>query len=79
VVFIPAYLVEELVSASELVSLKDEFERKLLQEGNYPSGEIHGDWSETIKNEFRKWVKEYPKKLTLTQEEIEAYLKRMQP
>ena len=74
VVFIPAHLVEGLVSASEMTGLRDEFERVLLQQGKYPSGEIHGDWSEKIKGEFRAWVAKYPKKLAITTKEIETYL-----
>lgn len=76
VVFIPAYLMEELVSTSVMVGLRDEFERLLLQQGKYPSGQIHGDWSEEIKNEFRAWVAKYPKQLAVTQKDIEAYLKK---
>lgn len=76
VAFIPAHMVQGLVSASELTALRDEFERKLLQEGKYPSGEIHGDWSEKIKNEYRAWFKTYPRELTITEKDIEAYLKR---
>ena len=76
VVFIPAFLVEGLVSASEMTALRDEFERKLLQEGKYPSGEIHGDWSDKIKNEFRAWIAKYPKQLAISQKDIEAYLAR---
>jgi len=76
VVFIPAHLVEALVSANELTGLRDEFERLLLQQAKYPSGEIHGDWSDTIKNEFRAWFARYPKKTTVTPEQLEAYLKR---
>ncbi|MDZ4709019.1 MAG: RraA family protein [Saprospiraceae bacterium] len=76
VVFIPAYLIEELVSNSVMVGLRDEFERLLLQQGKYPSGQIHGDWSEEIKNEFRTWVGKYPKPLAVTQKDIEAYLKK---
>ena len=74
VVFIPAHLVEGLVSASEMTALRDEFERVLLQQGKYPSGEIHGDWSDKIKGEFRTWVAKYPKKLAITTKEIETYL-----
>src|SRR5665647_1355864 len=76
VVFIPAYLVEELVSASEMTALRDEFERLLLQQGKYPSGLIHGEWSDTIKNEFRAWFAKYPKKLAITSKEVEAYLEK---
>jgi regulator of RNase E activity RraA len=74
VAFIPAHLVEGLVKDSELVGLRDEFERYLLQQAKYPGGEIHGDWSDKIKNEFRAWVAKYPKKLAVSQKEIEAYL-----
>ncbi len=74
VAFVPAHMVEELVSASELTALRDEFERVLLQEGKYPGGEIHGDWSDKIKEEFRTWFAKYPKELTVTKEDIEEYL-----
>ncbi|MDT0645366.1 RraA family protein [Zunongwangia sp. F260] len=76
VVFIPAHLVEGLVTASELTGLRDEFERLLLQQGNYPSGEVHGDWSDEIKNEFRAWVADYPRELAVTNDQIEAYLEK---
>src|SRR3954463_2363519 len=74
VVFIPAYLVEELVSASEMTALRDEFEREMLQSGKYVSGEVHGDWADKIKNEFRTWFAKYPKKTAITSKDIEAYL-----
>ena len=76
VVFIPAHLVEELVKSSEMIALRDEFERYLLQQSKYPSGEIHGAWSEKIKNEFRAWISKYPKKLAVTSKDIEEYLKK---
>ena len=76
VVFIPAYLVEELVKESELVGLRDEFERYMLQLGKYPSGQVHGDWADAMKNEFRAWVAKYPKKLAVSPKEIEDYLNK---
>lgn len=76
VVFIPAHLVEGLVSSSEMVALRDEFERVLLQQAKYPSGQIHGKWDDNIKKEFRTWVSKYPKKLAITAKDIEAYLAR---
>jgi regulator of RNase E activity RraA len=76
VVFVPAYLVEELVSSAEMIALRDEFERYMLQQGKHPSGEIHGTWSEQIKTEFRAWVARYPKRLALTSKDIEAYLEK---
>ncbi|WP_018614608.1 RraA family protein [Segetibacter koreensis] len=76
VVFIPAYLIEGLVTASEMTGLRDEFEREMLQSGKYLSGEVHGDWADKIKDEFRAWFKKYPKKTAITSKDIEAYLKK---
>ena len=76
VTFIPAHLVEGLVKDAELVGLRDEFERYLLQQSKYPSGEIHGDWASKIKDEFRAWVAKYPRKLAVSPKEIEDYLNK---
>ena len=76
VVFIPAFLVNELVADAEFVRLRDEFERVLLQQNKYPSGEIHGDWSDKIKDEFRAWLKKYPDKIVISDKQIEDYLKK---
>jgi regulator of RNase E activity RraA len=76
VIFIPPHLIEPLVTASEIVGLRDEFERYLLQLGKYPSGEVHGDWADKIKDEFRAWFAKYPKKTDITSKDIEAYLKK---
>ncbi len=75
-VFIPAHLVEDLVSSSEMTALRDEFERLRLQENKYLAGEIHGDWTDTIKDDFRNWVDNYPKKIAITREDVDAYLAR---
>jgi len=76
VVFIPAYMVEALVKASEMVGLRDEFERYMLQLGKYPSGEVHGDWTDKMKDEFRAWFKKYTKKTAITSKDVEAYLNK---
>jgi regulator of RNase E activity RraA len=75
-VFIPAHLVEDLVTSSEMTALRDEFERVRLQENKYLTGEIHGNWTEVIKEDFRNWVDNYPKKLAITKEDVDAYLTR---
>ncbi len=76
VVFIPAFLVEELAKNSTLVGLRDEFERVLLQQNKYPSGQIHGDWSDEIKDAFRGWFAQYPKAVAASKQDIEDYLKK---
>ncbi|MEO7960776.1 MAG: RraA family protein [Ginsengibacter sp.] len=76
VVFVPAYLIKGLVISSELTGLRDEFERYMLQLGKYPSGEVHGDWSDKIKDEYRAWFAKYSKKTAITSKDIEEYLKK---
>lgn len=73
-VFIPAHLVEGLVTASEMTALRDEFERLRLQENKYLTGEIHGEWSDEIKQDFRGWIENYPGELSITQEDLDEYL-----
>lgn len=74
VAFIPSHMVKGLVMVSELTGLRDEFERVLLQRAEHPAGEIHGEWSDEIKDEFREWVSKYPRELFVTEEQIESYL-----
>ncbi len=75
VVFIPAFMAEALLKASEWTGLRDEFERYMLQLGKYPSGEVHGDWADNMKDEFRAWFKKYTKKTAITSKDVETYLK----
>ncbi|MDF9798873.1 regulator of RNase E activity RraA [Catalinimonas alkaloidigena] len=75
-VFIPAHLVVDLVTSSEMTALRDEFERVRLQENKYLTGEIHGDWSEKIKDDFRAWVDQYPGKTAITSKDVDAYLSK---
>jgi 4-hydroxy-4-methyl-2-oxoglutarate aldolase len=75
VVFIPAYLVEDLVLTSEVTGLRDEFGHLRLQEGKYLPGQIDSQWSEEIKKDFIEWLNNYPGKLPMTKEELDEYLK----
>lgn len=75
VIFIPAYLVEDLVLTSEVTALRDEFGHQRLREKKYLAGEIDSEWSEEIKKDFLNWLKNYPGKLPMTKEELDNYLK----
>jgi 4-hydroxy-4-methyl-2-oxoglutarate aldolase len=75
VLFIPAYLAEELVLTSEITMLRDEFGWKRLKEGKYKPGQIDSDWSEEIRNDFLNWINNYPGKLPMSKEELDNYLK----
>jgi regulator of RNase E activity RraA len=75
VIFIPAYLVEELVLTSEFTALRDEFGHQRLREKKYLAGQIDSEWSEEIKKDFLSWLNNYPGKLPMSKEELDNYLK----
>lgn len=75
VIFIPAYLVEDLVLTSEVTALRDEFGHQRLREKKYLAGQIDSEWSEEIKKDFLNWLSNYPGKLPMSKEELDNYLK----
>jgi 4-hydroxy-4-methyl-2-oxoglutarate aldolase len=75
VIFIPAYLVEELVITSEVTALRDEFGHQRLREKKYLAGQIDSQWTEEIRKDFLNWLNKYPGKLPMTREELDNYLK----
>ena len=75
VIFIPAYLVEDLVITSEVTALRDEFGHQRLKEKKYLAGQIDSEWTEEIKKDFLNWVNNYPGKLPMTKKELDDYLK----
>jgi regulator of RNase E activity RraA len=75
VIFIPAYLVEDLVITSEVTALRDEFGIQRLKEKKYLAGQIDSQWSEEIKKDFLNWLNNYPGKLPMTKAELDTYLK----
>jgi 4-hydroxy-4-methyl-2-oxoglutarate aldolase len=75
VIFIPAYLIEDLVLTSEFTALRDEFGHQRLREKKYLAGQIDSQWTEEIKKDFLNWLNNYPGKLPMTKEELDNYLK----
>ena len=75
VIFIPAYLVEDLVLTSEVTALRDEFGHQRLREKKYLAGQIDSQWTEEIKKDFLNWLANYPGKLPMSKAELDTYLK----
>jgi 4-hydroxy-4-methyl-2-oxoglutarate aldolase len=75
VIFIPAYLVEDLVITSEVTELRDEFGHQRLKEKKYLAGQIDSEWTDEIKKDFKEWLSKYPGKLPMTQKELDDYFK----
>ncbi len=74
-IFIPAYLMEEVVITSEFTALKDEFGHLRLKEGKYTPGQIDSRWSDPIRNDFIAWLQKYPGKLPMTRAQLDEYMK----
>src|ERR1035437_727043 len=75
VLFIPAYLAEDLVITAEVTVLRDEFGHQRLREKKYLPGQIDSEWTEEVKKDFLNWLSNYPEKLPMTKEELDKYLK----
>lgn len=75
VIFIPAHLAQKVIITSEFVELKDEFSHMRLREGKYTPGQIDQAWTEDIKKDFLKWLKDNPSKVPMSQKELDDFLK----
>jgi regulator of RNase E activity RraA len=59
VIFIPPHLVEEVVTTSEEIRIRDQFGKQRLREGKYTSGQIDVSvWAEEIEADFQEWRKQ---------------------
>lgn len=75
VVFIPAYLVEEVVLNAEFIALRDAFGHQRLREGKYTPGQIDTQWTDEIKKDFIQWLNDNPNKLPMSREELDKFMK----
>ena len=74
-VFIPAYLLSDLVLNSEFTQLRDAFGHQRLREGTYTPGQIDAEWTEAIKKDFRRWLDENQGKRKLNRQELDTFMK----
>ncbi|MFC1526150.1 RraA family protein [Candidatus Latescibacterota bacterium] len=70
VVFIPAHLAQEVVEASELTRLKDQFGFQRLKAGVYTGGQIDAAWTDEITGDFHDWVRQEMDALPPEQQEM---------
>lgn len=74
VLFVPAHLADQVVSLAEFVRLKDQFGFEAIKTRMYTSGEIDGQWTEKIKANFIKWLRENPDLGSMTKEHLDKIL-----
>ena len=76
VLFVPAHLAEEVVSTAEFVSLKDLFGFEMVKSRRYSTGEIDSQWTDPIKDDFIKWLKEHPELGSMSREKLDKILSK---
>ena len=73
-IFIPAYLLQDLVIHGEFVMLRDEFGKQRIHEKKYTAGDIDSRWTDAIKADFLEWINA-KQDLPMSREELESYMK----
>ena len=73
VLFIPALLAEEAVSAAEFTQLTDAFNFELNRTGRNKA-EFEGGWTPEKYDAFAEWIDAHPDKLTMPRSEFERLL-----
>jgi len=64
-VFIPAHLAEAVANDSEIVRLRDEWGHKMLREQKYSPGQVDGQWTPQMIEEFNKYAAEKGSKVRI--------------
>ena len=73
VLFIPAILAEDAISAAEFTSLTDDYNFELNREGKN-GAEFEGGWTTAKYDAFAQWIGAHPEKLKMPRNEFDALL-----
>ncbi|MDH4298370.1 MAG: RraA family protein, partial [Cyclobacteriaceae bacterium] len=76
VLFVPAHMVEEVISTAEFVIRKDQFGFEMVKSGRYSTGQIDSQWTDEIKNEFIKWLEKHPELGKMTRAELDKIMNK---
>jgi len=75
VLFVPAILAEEAISAAEFTRLTDEYNFELNQQGKN-GGQFEGGWNAAKYDAFAKWIDAHPEKLKMPRSEFNELLEK---
>jgi regulator of RNase E activity RraA len=75
VLFVPAHLAEQVVATSEFVIRKDKFGFEMVKSGKYTTGQIDSQWTDTIKDDFIKWLEKHPEEGKMTRAQLDEMMK----
>ncbi len=74
VLFIPAHLVEHVVTRAEFILLRDRFGFEMIRSSKYDSGQIDNQWTPEIKSSFLEWLDGQPATLKMTCEQLDRLM-----
>ena len=75
--FIPAFLVGEVVFNAEISNLRHVYGIKRLKEGDWTTGMIDSRWSDEMVKDFNEWLRNMPdSELPMPRKELNEYLNR---
>ena len=77
VIFIPAILAEDAISAAEFTNLQDAFNFELNRSGKN-GGQFEGGWTKEKYDAFAKWIDEHPDRLKMPRSEFDSLLRQRQ-
>jgi len=73
VLFVPAILAEQAISAAEFTSLTDDYNFELNEKGEN-GGQFEGGWTAAKYDAFARWIDTHPEKLKMPRSEFDALL-----
>lgn len=76
VIFIPSHMAEKVILTAEFLTIRDKFAIQMLKEGKYAPGQIDSQWSDTLKEDFLKWLDNNPKELPMKRSDLDEYMKK---
>jgi 4-hydroxy-4-methyl-2-oxoglutarate aldolase len=75
VLFIPAILAEDAISAAEFTALTDDYNFELNRAGKN-GAQFEGGWTAAKYDAFAKWIDAHPEKLKMARSEFDALLEK---
>ncbi len=73
---IPAHLVEQVVTTSEVIRLRDMFGHLRLREKKYTAGQIDSRWNSEIEKDFSQWLRQNINELPVPRAQIQSILEK---
>lgn len=78
VIFIPSFLLKDVVTTAEFIDLKDQFQFQRINDHTYEWKNEHfvGGWTQKIQDDFINWLNHYPN-LPMDRKDLDPYINKI--